>query len=156
MQKSSKVLATWFHSNFGHAWTLKQAQKIDRSPPTWLLESKQTPQWAPKTPKWFEIDTRKLYREYKNQVNHGLLDFIPIWSAFSHFGLAYCLQNHMFADGVFQNLTLRSRVGKPLSPGQTSPPAPPSQMWRFSRKLCYSRFWHRVQRFGLMSRVRAS
>ena len=30
--------------------------------------------------------------------------------AFSQFGLAFCFQNHLFYDGVFQNLAFRSRV----------------------------------------------
>ena len=30
--------------------------------------------------------------------------------AFSQFGLAFCLQNHLFYDGVFQNLAFRSRL----------------------------------------------
>ena len=46
-------------------------------------------------------------------LNSGSLSLSK--DAFSHFGLAFSLQNHVFYDGVFQNLAFRSRV-KPKVP----------------------------------------
>ena len=41
-------------------------------------------------------------------LNSGSLSLSK--DAFSHFGLAFSLQNHVFYDGVFRNLAFRSRV----------------------------------------------
>ena len=46
-------------------------------------------------------------------LNSGSLSLSK--DAFSHFGLAFSLQNHVFYDGVFQNLAFRSRM-KPKVP----------------------------------------